>query len=254
MQFGFGSGIFWGTPLTDATGAAIANPTPSQLGVLQDCSIDNSWDTKTLYGQNQYPVAAGRGKAKMSGKAKVAQLNGRMLNDLIYGQTLAAGILSDVYDTTGAIIPTPSGPYTITPTVPGSGTWTADLGVRNSSGFAMTRVAATPATGQYSVSAGVYTFAAADTGLTVFINYQYTATSTTAKKLTVMNLPMGYAPTFRADIYVPYAGKSLVITIPQCIASKFSLATKQDDFLVPEFDFEGFADASGYAMYWGMSE
>lgn len=252
MQFGFGSGIFWGTPLTDATGAAISAPTPSQLGVLQDCSIDASWDTKTLYGQNQYPVAAGRGKAKLSGKAKVAQLNGRMINDLVYGQTLVNGILSDVYDTTGA--PVPTTPFTITPTVPGSGTWSADLGVRGPNGVPMTRVASAPTTGQYSVAAGVYTFAAADTGLTMFINYQYTATSTSAKKLTVMNLPMGYAPTFRADIYVPYGGKSLVITIPQCIASKFSIATKQDDFLVPEFDFEGFADASGYAMYWGVSE
>jgi len=252
MQFGFGSGIFWGTPLTDAFGNALSNPTPIQLGVLQDMSFDFSFDTKMLYGQNQFPVAVGRGKGKMSGKAKMAQFSGAMINSLVFGQTVTAGILSDVYDTTGALVPTT--PFTITPTVPSSGTWTVDLGVKDANGLPFTRVATGPTTGQYSVAAGVYTFATADTGKQVFISYQYTATSTTAKKSTVQNVPMGYAPTFKADIFVPFQGKSLVITIPQCIASKFGISTKQDDFLIPEFDFEGFADGAGNALYWAVSE
>lgn len=252
MQFGFGSGIMWGTPLTDANGNAIANPTPIQLGVLQDLGIDISFDTKMLYGQNQFPVAVGRGKGKMSGKAKMAQFSGAMINSLVFGQTLSNGILNNVNDTTGALIPTT--PFTVTPTVPNTGTWTADLGVRDANGIPYTRVASAPTTGQYSVAAGVYTFAAADTAKQVFISFQYTATSTVAKKSTVLNLPMGYAPTFKADIFVPYAGKSLVLTIPQCLASKFGISTKQDDFLIPEFDFEGFADSAGNAIYWAVSE
>ena len=36
-------------------------------------------------------------------------------------------------------------------------------------------LASAPATGQFSVAAGVYTFAAADTGHTVFIRYRYAA-------------------------------------------------------------------------------
>lgn len=252
MQFGFGSGVMWGTPLTDAYGNAIANPTPTQLGVLQDMSLDISFDTKMLYGPNQFPVAVGRGKGKMSGKSKLAQLNGRMVNDLVFGQTMSSGILSNVNDTAGALIP--STPFTITPTVPSSGTWTADLGVKNANGLPLTRVASAPTTGQYSVTAGAYLFAAADTGTQVFICYQYTATSTTAKKSTVLNLPMGYAPSFRADILVPYQGKSLVFTIPQCLVSKFGISTKQDDFLIPELDWEGFADSAGNGIYWGLSE
>lgn len=252
MQNGFGSGIFWGTPLTDATGAAIATPTPVQLGVLQDLSFDVSFDTKALYGQKQFPEAIGRGKGKMSGKAKFAQLSAVAINALVFGQTLTNGIVSNVYDTTGTAIPLT--PFQITPTVPGSGTWSADLGVRNASGVPMIRVASAPATGQYSVAAGVYTFAAADTGLVMFINFQYTATSTTAKKSTVLSLPMGYAPTFKGEIFVPFSGKSFQITIPNCVCSKFALATKQDDFLIPEFDFEGFADSAGNGVYYGMSE
>lgn len=252
-QFVFGSGILWGTPTTDAAGNAIANPTPVQFGTLQDVSLDLSFETKELHGQNQFAVAVGRGKGKITGKAKFAQINGLLLNTLFFGQTMTAGIVSDVYDTTGAAIPA-SSPYTITPTVPSSGTWSADLGVRDANGLPMTRVASAPATGQYSVAAGVYTFAAADSGKTVFINYEYTATSTTAQKSTVKNVIMGYAPSFRVDLYTPFQGKSMVWTLPNAISTKLTIATKLDDFAMPEFDFQGFADGSGNVLTYAVTE
>ncbi len=127
--------------------------------------------------------------------------------------------------------------------------------MRRGDGTLLTRVASAPATGQYSVSAGVYTFAAADTGVTVFIDYQYTFTSTTSQKSTVNNLLMGYAPSFRADLLMPYAGKNLVLTLYWCIGSKLSMATKLDDFTVPEFDFQAAANPStGQVLTWGTSE
>jgi hypothetical protein len=243
MQVAFGSGILWGTPLTDANGAAVANPTPVQFGALQDVSVDFSADIKTLFGPNAYPLLAARGKSKISGKAKAAQINGALLNSLYFGYVTTAGIRADVFDTTGANIPTT--PFQITPTPPSSGTWAQDLGVRNANAVPLTRVASAPTTGQYSVSAGVYTFAAADVGTTVYISYQYTATSTTAPKIAISNVVMGAAPTFRADLSVPYGGKTLTIVLFNCVANKLSLATKLDDFTIPEFDFEAFADSSG---------
>lgn len=251
-QFAFGAGILWGTPQQDAAGNAISNPTPVQFGTLQDASIDISFDVKELFGQNQFAVAVGRGKGKITGKAKFAQLNGTLINSLFFGQTQTNGILNDVYDTTGAAIP--ASPYSITPTVPSSGTWSADLGVRDSNGLPMKRVASTPATGEYSVAAGVYTFAAADTGKTVFISYQYTATSTSAVKGTIQNVAMGYAPTFRCDLMMPYSGKSLVLTLPNAISTKLTFATKQDDFMVPEFDFSGFADGAGNVLTYALTD
>jgi hypothetical protein len=320
-QYIFGAGIMWGQALTDASGNAITNPSPVQFGTLQDCSLDISFDTKMLHGQNQFPVAVGRGKGKLSGKAKAAQINGLVWNSLFFGQTMTKGIIGDVYDTTGTAIP--GTPYTIAPTPPSSGTWLADLGVRNSSGVPLTRVASAPTTGQYAVtsaatgtasfatnvmtvtavttgvfavgqsitSAGVaagtisslgtgtggtgtynlstspgtisaqavtagvgYQFAAADTGLTMFINYQYTATSTTANKSTVVNLPMGYAPSFRCDLSLPFQGKNLILSAPNAISSKLTLSPKNDDFTIPEFDFECFADASGNVLTWAMTE
>jgi len=251
-QFAFGAGVLVGTASTDAYGTALATPTPIQLGIMQEASVDFSFDIKELYGQYQFPVAIGRGKGKIGGKSKFAQLNGLSINTLMFGQTLVSGTLAEVIDTTGTAIPTT--PFTITPTVPGSGTWTVDLGVFDANGLPMQRVVSAPATGQYSVSAGVYTFAAADAGKIVRISYQYTATSTAAKKLTVSNVLMGQAPQFRVDLMTPYAGKQFVLTLPCCVGSKFSFATKLDDFIVPEFDFSAFADALGNVAYLATAE
>ena len=252
MQFVFGAGVLIGTPLTDAYGNAIANPTPVEFGKLQDVSLDISFETKTAHGNNQFAIIAARGKGKISGKAKILQLNSVMLDKLVFGQGTTAGILSDVYDTTGAVIPTT--PYQITPTVPSSGTWTRDLGVKNANGQPLTRVASGPTTGQYSVSAGVYTFASADAATTVYINFQYTATSTTAKKDTIQNVLMGYAPTFAADLYFPFQGKSLIFYLRNVLATKFGAASKLDDFMYPEIDFEAYADASGNVFDYALTE
>lgn len=249
----FGSGLMWGTPLTNSAGAAVANPTPLLFGTMQDAEVEISGELKMLYGQNQFPVAVGRGKGAIKGKAKYATIFGGHFETLVFGQAGSAGITSMVYDTTGAAIP--STPFQITPTVPSSGTWAADLGVINAStGRPMTRVASAPATGQYSVAAGVYTFAAADTGVVVYINYRYTATSTVARKGTVVNQPMGYAPTFRCDLYVPFNGEQLVFTFRNCIADGLKLGFKNDDFGIPEMNFQGFADSGGNIFDWATAE
>lgn len=261
MQNIFGAGSLWGTPLTDATGAAIAVPSPVQFGLSQDISIDFSFDTKLLYGQNQFPVAVGRGKGKISGKVKAAQVNGALWNSIFFGQTLAPGINSIVQDSVGIVIPTT--PFTITAgstatattiKIPSSGTWTTDLGVQTAGNVPMTRVASGPTTGQYTVAAGVYVFAAADVALKVYINYGYTATGATATQLSVANLPMGYAPSFRSDILLPFNGKTVVLTAWSCLASKLSVATKLDDFVIPEIDFECFTDSQGRLITCSTSE
>lgn len=252
-QYAFGAGLLWGTPLTDAAGNAISNPTPLQFGTLQDVSLDVSFDVKELFGQLQFAVAVGRGKGKITGKAKYAQIDALAWNSIMFGQTLNTGLIGDYYDTTGSNIPATPGPYTITPTIPGSGTWTRDLGVRNASGLPMKRVASAPATGEYSVSTGVYTFASADQGLKVFISFQYT-NAANGYNSTVQNVIMGYAPSFRVDLALPYSGKQLTLSLPNAISTKLTVATKLDDFTIPEFDFSGFADSAGNVLTYSMSD
>lgn len=253
MQLGFGSGILVGTPTFDFNGNAIANPTPTRFGVLQDVSIDMSFDLKELFGGYTAPVAIAQGKTKISGKAKFAQLNGTMLNSIVFGAAYTNLQTGFVNDTTGAAVPA-STPWQITPTVPGSGTWLMDAGVNYAGGRPLQRVVSAPIAGQYSVAAGVYTFAVADAGTLVFINFEYTATSTIAKKITLPNRLMGPAPQFRADLLIPYGASQFVFTLGACSTAKFSFATKMDDFMMPELDFMAFADPLGNIAYLSMAE
>lgn len=64
-----------------------------------------------------------------------------------------------------------SGPYTRT--VTHSATFIEDLGVIKDGTTAMTKVSGSPAAGEYSVAAGVYTFNSTDHGDTIAISYRY---------------------------------------------------------------------------------
>ena len=245
--FSFGTGSLWASQLTDYTGTAVTLPTPILIGTLQDVGVDFSWDGKPLHGQNMAPVAMGRGKLKIDVKAKFARLDGQLIQSVVVGQPIASGVAGITYDTTGAVIP--STPFTITPTVPSSGTWARTLAVRDGLGNAYTQVASAPTTGQFSVTAGAYLFAAADVGKTVFIDYAYTATSTTAKKALVVNAPMGAAPTFKIDLYNPRSGMTLALYA--AMLTKFSLATKQDDWTINDVAIMTFADANQNVFQFG---
>jgi hypothetical protein len=236
----FGTGYLYGVPLTTASGAAVANPTPAQLAVMQEVAGDMSFDEKLLYGQYQFPVAFGRGKGKFSFKAKAANFSGAALGSLFFGLTVSAGIQATADSESHAFATT----VTIAP--PNSGTYVTDLGaVYASTGIALTRVASGPTVGQYSVNVatGVYTFNVGDTG-NVLISYEYTATSTTASKILVSNQLMGYAPTFYAELSLPYNGHQLNIHLNNCLSSKLTLPFKNEDFSIQEFDFMAIADAA----------
>jgi hypothetical protein len=256
MQFAFGSGAAWCTPLTDNTGTAITTPTPIRVGVIQELMFDLTWTSKQLFGTNQYPVSIGRGTAKATGSIKWAQINAALWNGLVIG-TPASGVVSgtetlDYRDVTGAAIP--GTPYQITPTPPLSGAWAADLGVVDVNGIQFTKVASAPATGQYSVAAGVYTFAAADTTKVVYIDYTYTATVTNSHTVTATNPLLGYVPTFQLDILVPYNNKNAKFTIFNCVGDKLAFTTKLEDFIITDTSFGFFASGAGSPFKYSMSE
>jgi hypothetical protein len=249
----FGAGVLYGIQLTDAAGVAVSNPTPVQFGVIQDIQGDLSFEEKMLYGANQFPVAYGRGKGKLEFKAKFANINGQIMGDLFLGNGSNAGI-KGVVNNLAAAVPGVSA-YTITPTPPSSGTVVTDLGVTNATtGVPLKKVASGPTTGQYSYSAGVWTFAAADASMAVLISYEYTASSTTAKYGNFSNQLMGYAPAFGCRLSVPYNGKQLTLSLTTCYSSKLSLPFKNDDFAIPDFGFQAIADASGSMGYWATSD
>jgi hypothetical protein len=254
MQFVFGPGNMVATPLSDSYGNVIALPTPRLLGGFQEAAFSSSADTKMLYGPNQYPIAVGRGKGKTDLKVKAAQVSVDKWNAMYIGQPLnqTAGVLAAYIDTLGTVIPTT--PFQITPVTTYAayleGTtpvFSYDLGVQDGNGNAYVQHA-TPTTGQYSLAAGVYTFAAADAGKTVFISFVYTATNAAGGKnvyLNVSNVQMGQAPTVQIDLQAAYGtGGQVLVTMFQAIATKIDIATKLDDFAVPNMEFDGFANAA----------
>jgi len=256
-QYTFGVGNMYVTQLTDASGAAIVNPTPYPLMVLQEGSIDISADVKQLYGQNQFAVAVGRGKAKIDVKVKPARIFAGLWNAIFFGQGNTAGLIANFTDTSaGTAIPTT--PFQITIAPPSSGVFAADLGVFNvNTGLPMIRGATATATGIYAVNTGtgVYTFNTADVAVPVQINYQYTtATAATGTKQSVLNVAMGYAPFFKADLTVVYAGKIVTFSMPRCVASKFNYGLKNEDFAIPEFDFSAMDDGTGLVLKFSTSE
>ncbi|WP_374513786.1 hypothetical protein [Niveibacterium sp.] len=232
------------TPTNLADGTAIVNPTPVKLGVLQDVTLDLSVDMKTLYGGGMYPLAVAQGRGKIEFKAKTGEISGKALGSLYLGQPSAAGI-KDCVLSFPAAIPS-SAAYTITVAPPASGTFVADLGVFDAaSGQQFKAVASAPAAGQYTVSAaGLYTFAAADQGKAVVMNYEYSAASTSAQVFNIANRPTGQTPSFSVIGRTGYDGKILTAKFYRGVSSKLSLPFKSDDFAVSDFDISCFANAA----------
>lgn len=69
----FGTGVLKATPKV----GSVAN-----FGTLQDVTIDISYSKKELYGEHQFPVDIVRTSAKVSIKAKYAEINAKQFNDI----------------------------------------------------------------------------------------------------------------------------------------------------------------------------
>lgn len=243
----FGSGKLIAVPTNLADGTAIANPTPVILGTMQDVSLDLSVEMKTLYGSKRYPIAVGQGKGKTEIKAKYAEIDGGILGSLFFGKASTAGIKAAVFDSAGTI---PATPFQLTVTPPSSGTFVSDMGVLfSATGVQLTRVASAPVANQYSVStAGVYTFASADTGKAVLISYEYSAT-TGGQVWTMTNETMGQTPSFTMLLQNGYDGKNMVVKLNRCVSGKLSVPLKSDDFAIYDFEAEAFANSANELGY-----
>ena len=233
MQYSFGSGVLYGRSLTNNP------PTPVRFGALHSVSLDFQFTVKELYGQYQFPIALGRGTGKIMGKADFAQFNAQAFNDLFFGAANPA---------TGATRTAIAEAQTVTAnivTVTNAANFIADFGVvRASDSAVFTRVTAAPVALQYvcNESTGVYTFNATQNGVAVLASYTY-ADAINGKKISITNQLLGASPQFTAVFSEAFNGKSMTVTLNACMSSKLSLATKLEDFTVPQFDFQAFADA-----------
>jgi hypothetical protein len=243
-QYFFGTGQMFGKSLTNTPA------TPVRFGALQDVSIDISFSTKELYSDKQFPVDVGRGVGKITGKASFAQLSAQTFNDLFFGlSNPSTGSIRTAVEeahTVGEITAN-----TVFPT--NNSTYRADYGViLASDGSLYTRVTSN-ATGQQYVcneTSGTYTFNGTQNGVALKISYEYTDASN-GKKITLSNQLLGSAPQFSLVLTGgrQAAGtsttKRLNLELNACMSSKLTLPTKLEDFMINDFEFQGFCDSGG---------
>ena len=230
----FGSGVLIGTP---------SGGSPINFGLAQEVTLNIATTTKALYGQNNFPVAIGSGTRKMTGKAKLARLSGQALGTLFFGVTPNTGGVQTQF---GEVTSVPvTSPFNYTTTY--HSTFVSDQGVvYASTGLPLKAVLASPTIGQYTASGGVYTFSSADAGAAVLVSYNYTVTSS-GENVAVVSQPIGPSITFSANLFAadPTTGKQFSLLLYNCVAEKLALGTKLEDFVMPELDFQCFANSAG---------
>jgi hypothetical protein len=241
----FGSGYLLAAPQT-ASGNPAPNPTPVQPNVIQNIKFTLGADIKSLFGQNQWPVDSAIGKRSIKGSFEFAQITNFLMSQVFFGDGTTEGVLQTV---TGEQHTIPATPYQIT--VTNFVDPIVDQGVvYTATGLPLTQHA-TPTTGQYSVdlATGVYTFAAADTGMGVSIAYQYSIPST-GTTLTVENHQMGWGPVVALDIWDAYEQgnfglQGIGFYFPNVRLGKIDATSKIDDYQMYTTDFEAFAGPNG---------
>lgn len=167
MQLAFGPGAIWGIP-------NIANPTPIRMALAKASALSFNGQVKAAQGAGVYARALGRGAVSVKGTLEMEALSLRTLSDLFLNGTAASGETNIALDETGSVAS--ASPYTLQ--VVNHAGFTRDLGVKYAAtGQPLVCVAAAPIQGQYSVSAGTYSFASADSGVAVKTSYEYASLS-----------------------------------------------------------------------------
>lgn len=232
----FGVGFISAIPTT-------ANSTPNLFAIVRGAEVTFSTTEKPLMGNKLFPVDSATTGGSITGKIQTSDFDARMVGLVIPGTSTATGQTKPASH--AAAIPTT--PFQVT--VTNSATFVTNLGVVNlTTGRVMTVVASSPATGQYSYSAGVYTFAAADVGNSVSIAYTYTGTGGTT--LTSTNQTSGATAGYGLHLFEPPGGtRENGIYLPSVKFSNLQLGMKIDDWTETSMDFTAFEDATAQMFY-----
>jgi hypothetical protein len=247
MEFGFGSGILTGVRNDASAGAS---PTPRRFGALQDVNIEFTGEIKELFATQQFPIDVARGKTKISGKAKLAEIKSSEYNDIFFGQTLATGSIKYAYNES---VSANTSAFSYTVANSGSTPLTDQGAFYVSGGNQLDQVTVAPGTGQYTwnPTTGVYGFATADAGNGFFVNYLYHVSS--GRSIAIGNPFMGTTPQFQATLFQQFEGNQIVLVLNKCVSNRLTFPTRIDDYMIQELDFSSFADNSGNVGSWNST-
>jgi hypothetical protein len=250
--FNFGAGFVYANPLT-TTGNTATNPSPQQMGTLQDASVEFNQTIKELMGNLKAPDDSATAELKITGKIKMGKVDFNIFNQVLFAETATPSTGSEPVVANEGPTAIPGTPFQVT--VVNSANFATDLGVLfDSNKEQLVRVASSPTAGQYSVSAGVYTFAAADTTVKVDISYSWNDSTATTFNLIGLNHIMGYGPVCEIFFDMPYGGTNNALHLYAVRFGKLSLAMKNNDYTTPELDFTAYANAAGQIFKWSQTK
>lgn len=220
------------------------------VAALQEGNWAIDVDVKELHGANRFPVDVRTATGKVEGSAKFADWD---------ADTMAALLGVEVIDGSGRLLAVnvagtvpASASYTITPTVPLSGSFVKNLEViygsnnLGSDGLPLEQVApGNEAEGKFSVSAGVYTFAAADAGRAVRITYMYSVTGNAdMKQIALNNTPIGVTPVMSGAFQLISDNKQMVLELDYVVPYGLKWGQRLDDWASQDINLKAFADPS----------
>lgn len=238
----FGPGILIATR-TDVTPSI-----PINVGFVQEFEVEMAGTNKQLYGQYQVPLVVARGTIKMTGKFKAATVSGLAMNLTFWGGSFSTTSNILAWNV-GSTFTTNSTGGTGSLQVGSSTTFDADLGVTYSTtGLPLQRVSTgNEVAGKYSIGStapGLYNFA--DQGANVKVTYT-SSTGAGQSLLQSQNL-IGNTPTLQLDYYSNLnqpSSKPFVVRFFAAVASKYGWAFKLEDFNMPSFEVDLYANAAG---------
>jgi hypothetical protein len=233
--FLFDSGALFG--ISNAVGAL---PVPVKFASLQGVAAKVGFKTTDSPLQLQTAIGKTIDKLTLNFVAKTAQINGRLLNQILYGSAITTGSQNLARDVAFSVPAVP--PYTFTASL---GTFLQDLGIQYSAtGEPLVPVVGPPAQGQYSLdtSTGIYTFSAADVSQALVANYLYSLT--TGNQLALTNAWKQIAPTFQAVLSTQYDGKQVTWNLPACVSTQLAMNLQLEKFNVAELQFSALSNAS----------
>jgi hypothetical protein len=245
MRIVFGVANVFMNPLT---GNYPTLPTNQQLITLQDFAIEIDVTVKELRGQYQFPDDTADADRKITWKSGFGRMDIDAYNNLVFGEAAISTGGETVNVNESHTIPA-STPFTVT--VTNSGTFVKDEGVIYTSGTnvgqKLNKALVAPSTGQYNVTSGVYTFAAADASLGV--NISYISTASAGRSLQVLNHTQGWGPGLEIYASNPYqeytSGVPNYVHLYACKVTKTGMPLKRADYLICTLEGEAYANSSG---------